>query len=333
MSVRLHFETAAFAPNYSRNNKDSGQKNLRCFPRCDARGHVERGFCGGLLTVRISGGLHPAGGRRPLRAWGEFRLAHSAPSVSIGQKLSLEAVVELRERSRSLPQAEWIRGELSSDGSELIFNRARLGWHYGWVSNVHTCDSEHVLRCYVFEVLEHGSIVCVAVEDSPTFRIYCSRRLSKRPLSPASYMGTASSGSPAEEGSDGESGLRTVIKRGSSRGEHDAGLESELSGKRLRAAIESVDHALPVDNVLSSAKTIVEILRKQRLPPPALDPREPAGVLYSHTASSWPSWNPLSCALGEVLSGVDDTSRPERATCCSESKLREIAPLLFNNAA
>jgi hypothetical protein len=327
-SVRLHFAAGCTAASYSRNNKESGQKNLRCFPRCDARGHVARGFCGGPLTVRVSGALHPAGGRRQLRVWGEFTLAHASRSVAVGQELSLEVVVELRERSRSHPQADWVRGELSGDGSELVFNRARLGWHYSWVSNVHTCESDHVLRCYVFEEREQGALVCLAVEDSPSFRVFCSRRLAKRPLSPASGSGISGAESLGDEGSDGEGGQRPLTKCGSwrsERSEGSAGPERELPAKRLRIASEETEQ------VVSTARSIVEMLRKQRLPPPALDACVPTRVYYPHTASLWPSWNPLSCALGEVLSGVDEARPSELARCCSERNLREIAPLLFNN--
>jgi hypothetical protein len=344
-SVGLHFAAGCMAASYSRNNKESGQKNLRCFPRCDARGHVERGFCGVPLSVRVSGALHPAGGRRPLRVWGEFSLAHAPPSVAVGQELSLEVVVELRERSRSHPQADWVRGELSLSGygSEFVFNRARLGWHYGWVSNVHTCESDHVLRCYVFEERERGAMVCLAVQDSPSFRVVCSRRLShKRPLSPAS--GSVISGAEllGDEGSDGEGdqrplkkcgswrsegGQRPLTKCGSWRSEGSAGPERELPVKRVRIASEKTKQVVP------TALSIVEMLSKQRLPPPALDACVPTRDCYPHSASLWPSWNPLSSALGEVLSGVDNARPSELGKCCSESKLREIAPLLFNNAA
>jgi hypothetical protein len=50
-SVEGEFESV-FGPQYVRNNKSAGQKNLRCFPACSAAGHCRIGFCGGPIIVK-----------------------------------------------------------------------------------------------------------------------------------------------------------------------------------------------------------------------------------------------------------------------------------------
>lgn len=44
---------------YLRNNRSTKQKSLRCFPTCSVKGHVEGGFCGQALKVRIQFNPNP----------------------------------------------------------------------------------------------------------------------------------------------------------------------------------------------------------------------------------------------------------------------------------
>jgi hypothetical protein len=46
ISFRFDFEDVFWQADYSRNNKHSDGKNLRCFPTCKKSGHVVAGFCG-----------------------------------------------------------------------------------------------------------------------------------------------------------------------------------------------------------------------------------------------------------------------------------------------
>ena len=49
---------SSFRSHYLRNNRGSGKKNIRCFPRCTRRGpggHVSKGFCGNLIHVKAGG--------------------------------------------------------------------------------------------------------------------------------------------------------------------------------------------------------------------------------------------------------------------------------------
>jgi hypothetical protein len=43
-----------FQDEYSRNNKSSGVKNIRCFPECTTSVHTIQGFCGQPLIVRCT---------------------------------------------------------------------------------------------------------------------------------------------------------------------------------------------------------------------------------------------------------------------------------------
>ena len=46
-------EQDVFHTQYQRNNKAKAKKNLRCFPACRHAGHVEAGFCGRPVLVRV----------------------------------------------------------------------------------------------------------------------------------------------------------------------------------------------------------------------------------------------------------------------------------------
>lgn len=52
MITLLEFETP-IAGLYLRNNRSSLQKSIRCFPTCGNKGHVDMGFCGLPLRVRV----------------------------------------------------------------------------------------------------------------------------------------------------------------------------------------------------------------------------------------------------------------------------------------
>jgi hypothetical protein len=49
------FDAGQIGEKYIRNNRGSGRKNLRCFPKCSNMGHVDRGFCGNDIAVVVFG--------------------------------------------------------------------------------------------------------------------------------------------------------------------------------------------------------------------------------------------------------------------------------------
>ncbi|GBG23903.1 Hypothetical Protein FCC1311_001222 [Hondaea fermentalgiana] len=153
---------------YQRNNKDTGQKNLRCFPNCDrTRGHIIHGYCGTFVNIFVKG--ESPGAR--LHAWAIFGLYRDSPDVRIGDVRKLQDIRSKLERGRGNPGRPWIPGERTESGFQ--FNRNRQGWHYGWTSSVHTSDSAHVLRAYVFEEMPNveGHIRCVGYAESSEFRL------------------------------------------------------------------------------------------------------------------------------------------------------------------
>lgn len=162
-----YFKTS-FQPSYQRNNKDSGQKNLRCFPGCCPKGHVARGYCGCAVSVGAA--------TEDRMAWTMFALEGSQLEVKVGDELSLLFASKTKTRTRKSPGLPWIKGDSVEGG--FNFNSERLGWHYGWISNVHTSGVSHVLRCAIFQ--RKGDVmICVDVTESPAFQVYCSRRKRK----------------------------------------------------------------------------------------------------------------------------------------------------------
>lgn len=57
------------------------------------------------------------------------------------------------------------------------FNHERRGWHYGWVSNKHVCETKHRLVCRLFEENPlDGSLSMISACGSPEFVLFCRRR-------------------------------------------------------------------------------------------------------------------------------------------------------------
>lgn len=71
-------------------------------------------------------------------------------------------------------------GEIESIKDETLtvfvdFNRAKKGWHYGWVSNKHTCDSKHVFRVHILKRVNMNHSLVYTI-DTPMFTLFCRRR-------------------------------------------------------------------------------------------------------------------------------------------------------------
>ncbi|GBG26052.1 Hypothetical Protein FCC1311_022722 [Hondaea fermentalgiana] len=171
--------TSDFSKRYQRNNKRGGLKNLRCFPKCSET-HKDRGFCGGSVHAKLETRFAPNILREVVCL---ARFARSAsislsmansPDASLedaaqgtstpvpfgsdlvrpGDIISASRLNELR-RTRVDRTKPWIVGDLAQapqteikagetiHSASFEFNRMRWGWHYGWVSNKHACDSEH----------------------------------------------------------------------------------------------------------------------------------------------------------------------------------------------
>jgi len=204
----LHQEQ--FVDKYQRNNKQTGVKNLRCFPVCATEGHQSNGFCGRSVQFILEPGC------RLLLA--EFTLVANKPAFALGPVVHVDSI---RERKNLMigkpplasgePDYDWTVDHLrdiiplsneafafSHLGQSLVELRVRRGWHYNWVSNRHTCMNLHCLRAYMFEILSASEVRCVKVLDSPAFQVYSRRRSLKH----APRGGTRSTASAASTSSD-----------------------------------------------------------------------------------------------------------------------------------
>mmetsp|Transcript_20379 Transcript_20379/g.40063 ORF Transcript_20379/g.40063 Transcript_20379/m.40063 type:complete len:899 (+) Transcript_20379:876-3572(+) len=165
---------------YQRNNKRSGLKNLRCFPLCSDE-HKLRGFCGRPVYIEVDNPEH-----KRLRVFGEFvklpNKGDAEPGLHIGDIVNKTQLTE-NMRTKTEQFNPWLEGE-SEDGAinsesnhaRFVINKAKRGWHYGWVANKHTCESEHVLRAYVLEEVTASSLRVIMTHDTPSFTLFCRRR-------------------------------------------------------------------------------------------------------------------------------------------------------------
>jgi hypothetical protein len=63
-------EPELFTGHYQRNNKAKGRKNLRCYPACRPTGHVDTGYCGRPVSVKVE--YDDASNSLELMAFAEF---------------------------------------------------------------------------------------------------------------------------------------------------------------------------------------------------------------------------------------------------------------------
>lgn len=168
------FDNSLFQARYQRNNKRGGLKNLRCFPTCAAQ-HKERGFCGRPVYIR----LKTLEGDN-LLCYAEFLKSDEPKPISIGHSIPIADAEEF-SRSKEEPLKPWIKGAFSQVANGVTvfeFNREKRGWHYGWASNKHTCNSSHILVAWIFE-RGHSNpnmLICRGFVESPPFMLFCRRR-------------------------------------------------------------------------------------------------------------------------------------------------------------
>mmetsp|Transcript_24385 Transcript_24385/g.39568 ORF Transcript_24385/g.39568 Transcript_24385/m.39568 type:complete len:787 (+) Transcript_24385:462-2822(+) len=201
------FEGSIFNDRYQRNNKRGGLKNLRCFPACSSK-HKERGFCGRSVFVNLQHPLWGTEGRGEIVCRAEFISCDQPGSFTVGDEVGLEEILAL-DRSKDEPIKPLIRGEVvldkSSVGTSVFeFNRDRKGWHYGWASNKHTCNSFHCLTVYVFEKNQANTMICRLTLRSPHFMLFCRRRrrFLVTPTAPV-YVPAKAKQTVSQEDSDG----------------------------------------------------------------------------------------------------------------------------------
>lgn len=175
--LRFSMDTTVFRSKYQRNNKRGGLKNLRCFPTCGDT-HKARGFCGRPIRVTVSAKeSEGAFDASKLLCVGEFAQADARGRFTVGKHVAA-AVVKQLQRTPATPFKPLIFGERVEGASPVCFefNKKRKGWHYGWSSNKHSCNTEHCFRVYALEQVGIETFSVVGIVSSPPFVLYCRRR-------------------------------------------------------------------------------------------------------------------------------------------------------------
>ncbi|KAG9400108.1 hypothetical protein AC1031_011018 [Aphanomyces cochlioides] len=199
-SFEIHFTASNFRPQYQRNNKKGGLKNLRCFPNCCNGVHASSGFCGGSVVVGVR--AEHVRGRNQLAIFAEFcSFVDGVPQghAAMHDVFTMEKIQALSNKDIDV-HAPWYTGDVlqgsHDEGYIYSINTFKRGWHYGWTSNRHTSVTQHVLCVYAFELdPATGLWHCICVAPSPPFQLYCRRRAKSRtPL--------ASTSSTADEDED-----------------------------------------------------------------------------------------------------------------------------------
>ena len=167
------YNTDKWQLRYQRNNKQNGLKNIRCFPYCSDP-HRLSGFCGHSL-VFLLGELLPSNATRTnFLAYGEFTLKDSK-TIHQGDVITREIALSNQRRNGDDLFKPWFPGDVELIDRQIIFNKQKKGWHYSWISNKHTSESEHVFRVYLFNRTD-SNLTCLGTYDSPAFTIFCRRR-------------------------------------------------------------------------------------------------------------------------------------------------------------
>eukprot|EP00944_MAST-04C_sp_MAST-4C-sp1_P007180 g7180.t1 len=180
-----------FRDHYVRNNRSKGQKNLRCFPSCNSRGHSDHGFCGSAMKCRAV--LSSDVPYTRLRCFAEIRVESITGNKTKGVVSTTcpgglsPGVTVARSNLRghvkceSKPFAPLF--ELSADCIDaskaphvvVEFSVSPASWHYGWRSSKYAKNYVHYVRAYL--CVEYGeNVTCLNIEDSSRFQISSSKR-------------------------------------------------------------------------------------------------------------------------------------------------------------
>ncbi|EQC42834.1 hypothetical protein SDRG_00553 [Saprolegnia diclina VS20] len=184
-AFELTFSSLSFRPQYQRNNKKGGLKNLRCFPNCCSGIHAATGFCGGSVLVGASA-AHVSH-RGTIAVFAEFcPFVNGKPqgNASLHDVFTAEKIAALSNKDSDV-HAPWYTGDVLQGSHDVGYiysiNTFKRGWHYGWTSNRHTANTKHVLCVYAFELNQATRRWhCICVAPSPTFMLYCRRRAKMR---------------------------------------------------------------------------------------------------------------------------------------------------------
>ena len=237
----------AFRDSYVRNNKGTGQKNLRCFPQCSTGGHHANSFCGAPIAIRAilpavgAGSLPEMPDGESFRCYGQIVPSAGDPSsvADFGTVLTSGRLHDYcTEEATDANSAKLYRGKMvghSAGGGELRidFEFSQSSWHYNWKSNRNGPKMLHTLIVYFF--VSEGSansmagcgggtggsaapsapdhtLRCLGVGRSSSFSIASTRRALKANKQKGGAATAAASPSSSKGG--GRSGKATKARGG-----------------------------------------------------------------------------------------------------------------------
>lgn len=157
-TIELAFTQAStFSTQYYRNNRNSGQKNLRCFPEC-ADVHIEKHFCGRpvVTILTMTRKKSAAFDIQDVVLVAEFNIKEYAFSEISGgvdasrppsQSANLGTMANSRQYKGKFTEIypDVCDGDNVISKARVEFNAECKGWHYGWVGSRFTGTVHHVL--------------------------------------------------------------------------------------------------------------------------------------------------------------------------------------------
>lgn len=172
---------------YYRNNRNSGQKNLRCFPACSDV-HVERHFCGRPVEVVVTmsypvptsaSSTPPIFKLSDIRLVAEFALLptddvnESAATQSSSLPRGASPNRHYLGRATSNCSAEVAEGEWISSFCTFEFNSECKGWHYSWVGSRFSTVLNHayLVSLYIPKASISGSSLVVHPQLQSEYRL------------------------------------------------------------------------------------------------------------------------------------------------------------------
>ena len=145
--MELQFDDNFHGEQFLRNNRSTGQKSLRCFPRCCDQGHKAQGFCGSPIYATAVFQKTSVPLERVMIV-GEIR-PELEPGLAkdVGSRLPKEEILncirsESNKKSPESARAELLPGEfrILSETAEtysvgIVLNEALHSYDYSWKSN------------------------------------------------------------------------------------------------------------------------------------------------------------------------------------------------------
>jgi hypothetical protein len=185
--IEIEFQqTETFLSHYYRNNRASGQKNIRCFPTCGIV-HVQKHFCGRPVVVVIRMSITNKEINEGFRIHdlfivGKFAEANSSPEIQNMYLTRDEHLNILRNQNYFVGKITNVQQESTPEmiraGCIVKFNTECRGWSYAWIGSRFKTSSSHVFLVEVYMPIkdEEYGYEKIGTSSSPSFKIASLRR-------------------------------------------------------------------------------------------------------------------------------------------------------------